>query len=314
MRRLAAPAAALAALLAAAALATGCGLGAGRATGGASLLVTRDFGAGTVGMAGAPATPGTETVMRFLQRHFTVATRFGGGFVQSINGLSGRYGGGRRIDWFFYVNGIESSRGAADTKLNRGDRVWWDRHDWSAAMRVPAVVGSFPEPFRSGSGGSRLPTRVDCAPGAAPACSEVARRLAAVGVPASRTALGAPSGAEMLRVLVGAWPAIRRDPSLRTIDQGPAQSGVYVRFDASGHRLAVLDSQGRARASYSAGAGLVAATRYADQKPTWMVTGVDDAGVLAAARALTADALEHRFALVSAAGGHTSAPVGAGGR
>jgi hypothetical protein len=307
-----AAAAALGLGLAAGGLVAGCGLGAGRGTSGVSLLVTRDFGNATVGSASAAGTPGTDTVMRFLQRHFTVSTRFGGGFVQSINGLSGRYGGGRRNDWFYYVNGIEASRGAADMKLNRGDRVWWDRHDWSAAMRVPAVVGSFPEPFRSGSGGHRLPVRVDCAPGARSACAVVQRRLAGVGVPAARTALGAPSGGETLRVLVGAWPAIRRDPALRTIDQGPAQSGVYVRFDASGHRLAVLDSHGQRRATYSADAGLVAATRYADQKPTWVITGVDDAGLLSAARALTSDALDRRFALVTASGGHTAAPVGAG--
>ena len=301
-------------LLGLALLSTGCGLGAGRSTGGASVVVTRDFGSAVVGEASIARTEGDETVMRLLQRHFTVATRFGGGFVQAINGLSGRYGGGQRIDWFYYVNGIEASRGAADTKVNRGDRVWWDRHDWSAAMRVPAVVGSFPEPFRSGSGGQRLPTRIDCAPGAQDACAEVQRRLAAVGVLAARTALGAPSGGDMLRVLVGDWPAIRRDPGVRTIDQGPAQSGIYVRFDAAGHRLTLLDSAGRPRLASTAAAGVVAATRYADQKPTWVVTGVDARGVREAARSLTVDALQRRFALVTGEGARLSAPVGAGAR
>ena len=308
-RRRVAAVAALALLLAAAGLGAGCGLGPGKGTSGTSLLVTRDFGALTVGMASSASTPGTETVMRFLQRHFNVQTRYGGGFVQSINGLSGRYGGGQRIDWFYYVNGMEASRGAAETKLNRGDRVWWDRHDWSGAMRVPAVVGSFPEPFRSGIGGQRLPTRIDCAHGAGSACAEVQRRLAAAGAPAGRSGLGATSGPHMLRVLVGTWPLIRRDPALRAVDQGPRQSGVYVRFDASGRRLALLDPAGRTRASYASDAGLVAATTYADQKPTWMVTGVDERGLLAAARALTADALERRFALVTAAGGRISAPA-----
>ena len=28
-----------------------------------------------------------------------------------------------------------------------GDRVQWDFRDWGAAMRVPAIVGAFPEPF-----------------------------------------------------------------------------------------------------------------------------------------------------------------------
>jgi hypothetical protein len=313
MSRLRPYAAALGLVIALGALAAGCGLGAGRGTAGVSLLVTRDFGSGTLGSADSAQTPGRDTVMRFLARHFTVATRYGGGFVQSINGLSGSYSGTRRIDWFYYVNGIEASRGAADTTLNRGDRVWWDRHDWSAAMRVPAVVGSFPEPFRSGSQGQRLPVRIDCAPASQAACAEVERRLSAVGVAAARTALGAPSGGETLRLLVGTWSAIRRDAAIRSIDQGPGQSGVYARFDASGHRLAVLDAQGRPRPGRGAGTGLVAATRYADQKPTWVVTGVDAPGVLSAARALTADALDHRFALVvTGPQSRIAAPEGSG--
>ena len=41
----------------------------------------------------APAVGGGETVMRLLQRNAKVATRFGGGFVQSIDGLAGGRGG-----------------------------------------------------------------------------------------------------------------------------------------------------------------------------------------------------------------------------
>ena len=121
--------------------------------------------------------------MRLLQRNAKVATRFGGGFVQSIDGLAGGRSAGRQLDWFYYVNGVEASRGAAATRLRGGDRVWWDRHDWSAAMRVPAVVGSFPEPFVHGIDGKRLPVRVECAaPGSAP-CRQVSQRLASYACP-----------------------------------------------------------------------------------------------------------------------------------
>ena len=101
--------------------------------------------------------------MRLLQRTFDVTTRFGGNFVQEIDGVSGGREDGRRVDWFYYVNGIESSTGAGERKLHRGDRVWWDHHDWETAMRVPAVVGAFPEPFRSGQDGKKLPIRLVCA-------------------------------------------------------------------------------------------------------------------------------------------------------
>ena len=142
------------AVLLAAVLVAGCGVGAGDDVGGVSVRVTRDFGA--TALRGSPAhvdAPGGETAMRALQRRFTVRTRYGGGFVQSIDGLAGGTRGGRPVDWFFYVNGVEAPRGAASTQLHRGDAVWWDRHDWGAANRVPAVVGSFPEPFAHGIDG-----------------------------------------------------------------------------------------------------------------------------------------------------------------
>ncbi|MCX6385860.1 MAG: hypothetical protein NTV40_04375, partial [Solirubrobacterales bacterium] len=62
-----------------------------------------------------------------------------------------------------------------------------------------------------------------------------------------------------------------------------------------------------------AGAGLVAATSIGEQAPTWIVTGTDDAGVLAAARMLTEAALAGHFALALAPGGrHLRVPGGAG--
>src|SRR5215211_8237825 len=123
-------------------------------------------------------------ILRLLQRNAKVTTRFGGGFVQSIDGVAGGRSGGRPFDWFYYVNGVEASQGAAATRLHPGDRVWWDRHDWGAAQRVPAVVGSFPEPFLHGIGGRRLPVRVECVDPSAPACDTVFERLAGLGVPA----------------------------------------------------------------------------------------------------------------------------------
>ena len=302
------------AVLVLAAVLAGCGLGAGAGTGGVSLVVTRDFGDARIGRVHADRVPGSETVMRFLQRSFSVQTRYGGGFVQAINGLAGKYGGGSRVDWFYYVNGIEAEKGAAAFRVHRGDRVWWDRHDWSAAQRVPAVVGSFPEPFLHGREGRRLPTRIDCANGAAAACAVVARTLRAVGVPAAQAALGTTFDPDTLRLVVGPWRAARTDPAARQVEGGPVVSGVYARFESGGSRLALLDAGGRVRRRYAAGAGLVAATRLGEQAPTWVVTGTDQAGTTAAARVFAQpSALADRFAASAAAGGVIPVPVGGGG-
>src|SRR5665648_948605 len=96
----------------------GCGLGPGPAPKGVRLTVTRDFGARVLHGARAPSVVGQETVMSLLQRNATVSTRYGGGFVQSIDGLSGGVKAGEARDWFYYVNGVQAPRGAADTTVH----------------------------------------------------------------------------------------------------------------------------------------------------------------------------------------------------
>ena len=75
--------------------AAGCGAGAGDEPAGTRLTVTQDLGARTERQLEAPEVSGQETVMRLLQRNAKVTTRFGGGFVQSIDGVAGGRRDGR---------------------------------------------------------------------------------------------------------------------------------------------------------------------------------------------------------------------------
>jgi hypothetical protein len=284
--------------LAAAAALTGCGLGAGATPGGVQLLITREFGARTLRSLRTPAVHGQETAMSLLLRNATVGTRYGGGFVQSIDGRHGGYEGGEPVDWFYYVNGVEASKGAADVDLHRGDRVWWDLHDWNQTDYIPAVVGSYPEPFRDGIDGRRLPVRVECAEAEGEACRTVAGRLREAGVPAARADLGpAGVGPESLRVVVGTWNEVRRELGVQSLQGGPAASGVYARVADSGSIIELLDGQGRSVRTLSGSAGLLAATRYSGEEPEWIVTGTDAAGVELAAHALDEADLHGRFAV-----------------
>jgi hypothetical protein len=286
-----------------AAIAGGCGLGAGKGTSDVSLTVTRSFGSQPVGSITRNQTPGSETVMRMLQRSFKVTTRFGGGFVQSIDGIAGS---ASRRDWFYYVNGIEAKVGAASTAVHRGDRIWWDLHDWTATDDVPAVVGSFPEPFVHGFKGRRLPTTLECAPDVPDACKQVAAELKAAGVPAATQLLGTGSGTDSLAVLVGTWGDVHGTFAGILIAHGPTASGVYARFTGA-NSLELLDPHGQPIRTLGAGAGLVAATAQGSSSPTWLVTGADAAGVSAAADALTPKRLANHFAL--AVQGQTDLPV-----
>ena len=305
------PAALLALVLAVLGLA-GCGLGAGEEESrdeGANLLITRDFGRQGLGRVQFDPIPASATVMRLLQEDYEVQTRYGGGFVQSIDGITGGRDRGRPVDWFYYVNGIEASTGAAERRVAAGDRIWWDRHDWGKAMRIPAVVGSFPEPFLSGTEGKRLPIRIECAPGARRECGEVAERLEIAGVKETATStIGQIQERELLRVLVGPWSEVRKDPATLRLERGPEASGVFARPVDGGRGLELLSPSGRVVETVGGGTGLIAATSLEDAPPVWVVTGTDAVGVSAAAAALQEDLLRNRFGAVIQQGKASSLP------
>jgi hypothetical protein len=302
------PAAGLLAVLALA----GCSVGPGTSgSGDARLTVTRDFGARVVLRATEKKIPGGETVMRMLERNAKIDTRYGGRFVESVEGVESGAGGGQR-DWFYYVNGIEADVGAAERDVHANDRVWWDHHRWDAAMRVPAVVGSYPEPFLHGADGKRFPVRIDCARGASNACSAVSKRLESADIAPSIAAIGAGAGKELLRLVVGKWEDVRADGASYQLAQGPDKSGVFAHpgpAPGAGFEFDLLNDAGQVVRTGGPGTGLVAATRFEEQQPTWVVTGTDSAGLEAAVRLLTPTVLRDRFAVASVGGRAEPLPV-----
>jgi hypothetical protein len=275
------------------------------------LLVTSDFGAHVLGSWSAPSVRGEETVMSLLERNTHVSTRFGGGFVQSIDGLSGGRERGAPVDWFYYVNGVEAPVGAASTTVHEGDRVWWDRHDWSQTDHIPAVVGSFPEPFLNGIEGKRLPVRVQCASVGGHACSTVVSSLRHAGVPAGVAALGG-GGPHTLSVLVAPWRVLAGEEIARAIDSGPAGSGVYATFSSDARTLTLLDQDGARRGTLAGSAGLIAASRSGEEAPVWLITGTDEAGLALAAGAFDASTLDGHFAIAVTSAGTQALPLVSG--
>jgi hypothetical protein len=288
-----------------AAAATGCGFGPGPSSEGtATLTVTRDYGSKTLVDETETDPHSSETVIRFLDRDAEIKTRYGGGFVQSIDGLAGTDSGGRRYDWFFYVNGLESPVGSAEVHVRGGDRIWWDYRDWTNAMRVPAVVGSWPEPFAQASAdGKRQPVRVECLAGGS-ACRIAANRLAAAGVRlrVEGGEAGPSHSTSALRLLVGPWSEVRDAPAVDELRGGPAATGVFATFKGpidGAYHLIALDPTATPVRDLGPDAGLVAALQDGDDPPTWLVTGSARSAVRRAAGSLDAADLRDRYAVAS---------------
>jgi hypothetical protein len=217
-----------AALLVALSLAGCGGEGPTAANGTARLWVTRDRGSEVLVDATVPA---GQTLLRALRSKAEVTTRYGGGFVQSIDGVKGS--ARHHEDWFWFVNGLAGDRSATSYRLRDGDTAWWDYRDWSGdAQTLEVVAGAFPEPFVHGYDGKRRPAAVRYAPGLRAGAERVAGVLETDDV--APVAASAATNANLF-VLAAGTPHLTA--ALRSPGAGPSGA---VRFSFSGSVEALL--------------------------------------------------------------------------
>lgn len=204
----------------------GCGGGGGR-SGAASIWVTRDDGGTRLVVDTVPT--GLNAIQA-LDRVAKLTTRYGGRFVQSVDGVAGS--ASARRDWFLYVNGYEADRGGVEITLRAGDIAWWDFHDWSRNESL-LVAGAFPEPFLHGYGGRRRDVYVLYA---SPSLAGPARQIGkvveatavrplAVGAPAEANVVVLREGPERFRLSfrAGGRAANRPGDPVQLLVSGPAR-------------------------------------------------------------------------------------------
>jgi hypothetical protein len=176
-------------------LLAGCGGAAGGEEGTAQLWVTRDRGAELLVDAEVQA---GQTLLRALAAEADVETRYGGRYVQSVNGLEGSLGD--QHDWFWFVNGYEGDRSAASYTLRAGDIAWLDYRAWEREGEARVVVGAFPEPFLHGYAGKTRAAVVRFE-GSRTRATRFARRVGADSIEPLGTPV--PEGANVLELRNG---------------------------------------------------------------------------------------------------------------
>jgi hypothetical protein len=270
------------------------------------VAVTQDFGRELVLTEEVKIEDGTDA-MTALQSVAGVETKYGGGFVQAINGLSSEYqGGSKKGDWLYYINGISLSLGARDYRLQDGDIEQWDFRDWSYQPMVPAIIGAFPQPFSSGVRGELKPTAVVYDAPFAEEAAALAAKLEGWGV--TGVAL---TGAEALSdgvkeegnliILGGADNGL-----ILELNERHKKLGFFAYFE--GGKIKVLDGKGAPAGEYGAGWGLIQATQNpwspggvgSGESVVFIVTGADESGVSSAAKTLIAnsDGLRYAYAVL----------------
>jgi hypothetical protein len=259
----------------------------------ATVVVTQDFGKELILEQKADIGPDT-TAMAALQMVADVETKYGGGFVGSINGVSTEYEGASKSkkDWFFTINGVASHIGARDYILRNGDVEHWDLRVWSYLQFIPAIVGDFPQPFLSGYQDKIKPTLVvyeEAFSAEAEALVEKLKGYGVTGVSAvGNNLLSDEDRADNNLIIM----ALSDSRLIQELNDAHKKLGFYAYFEQ--HELIVMDAEGNPSGKFGEGGGLIQATQNpwhpkgigSGENTVWMITGVDTDGVRSAAEVL----------------------------
>ncbi len=271
-----------------------------------TVVVTTDFGRELV-LAQKIEIEADTSAMAALQMAAEVTTKYGGGYVESINGVSSEYPeADKKKDWFFYVNGVASNLGARDYILRDSDVEHWDFRDWTYQQFIPAIIGDFPQPFLSGFQDKKKPTLVVYEPAYSTEADALVAMVQEYGV-AEVSAVGSDrlsnEAKENSNLII---IAARENPLISELDKVHKKLGFFVSFKPDG--LTVLDAEGNTFDKLGEGSGLIQATQNpwnpggvgSGESVVWMVTGFDDDGVKSAVAALleNQDGLRYAFAAV----------------
>lgn len=236
-----------------------------------------------------------------LEKVATVETKYGGGFVEAINGIRSRYSGSEvKKDWFFYVNGISANVGVMGYGLSEGDVEHWDFHDWGLHAFIPAIIGNFPQPFLGGYRGKILPTVIVYDEGFQDVAQDLVSKIEKLGVEnicaQAATELLSQNKEHSNLILLGT-----RDLDLISELNGNSKLGFYAYFEDS--KVVIFDSQGN-ETQHMSSCGLIQATQNpwnpkgigACENVVWMISGTDKAAVKDAANTLLIGYEELRYA------------------
>lgn len=265
------------------------------------VIVTQNFGNEL--MLDEPVIVSTGTnALGALEEVAMVETKYGGGFIEAINGICSQYSAGSKAknDWFFYVNGMSANVGAREYKLYDGDIEHWDFHDWSFQAFIPATIGDFPQPFLGGYKGKTSPTIIVYDEKFQAHSMDLMSKLRKLGVenicaqvPAE---LSSQDKERCNLILLGT-----EDFGLISELNGNSKLGLYIYFEDG--KAVVYDSQGN-KTQYESDCGIIQATQNpwnpkgtgVCENVVWMISGTNESQVQNAISALAKNHEGFRYA------------------
>ncbi len=272
-----------------------------------TVVVTQDFGKELL-LEQETEIEADTSAMAALQTVADVETKYGGGFVSSINGISSECEGASQSkkDWFFYINGITSNIGARDYILRDGDVEHWDFRDYSYHQFIPAIIGDFPQPFHSGYQDKLKPTLVVYEEVFSAEAEALVKKLEGYGVTevsAVSYDLLSNEAKENSNLIIIAVP---QNILISELNNAHKKLGFYAYFEQN--TLISLDAEGNPSRKFVKGCGLIQATQNpwnpkgigSGENVVWVITGTDVNSIKNTAEMLATDndGLHHTFSVV----------------
>lgn len=263
-------------------------------TGEVTLIVTRDFGKEHIFNENIKL-DSKKSVMELLNQHLDVQTAYGGGFVNSINGLESGYTNAaekEKLDWFYFMNGIMTSVGATEYFPTNGDVIWWDYHAWGDIPFTPAVIGTFPQPFLNGYQGENPGTLILSGQGCQDLAEALADYLKSVGVKEVEVKPyeeKLASDRSKITIVVALWEELSDSSFWNGIQAHRDKTGWFAELEKNAFHG--LNEKALRQVTYNQGVGAILATGMGmgDSTPLWLITGIDMEGVADAVKALTSE-------------------------
>lgn len=245
------------------------------------------------------------------------------GTIAQVNGEGGgalRTFGPEQAAWYFRADGIESIGVAPDRyRVQPGQSIWWDLRRYDIYERLPVAVGTFPEPLFSGWRDDARPLRIaygrDFREDAEffrdyvfevldPDIVSLSGDDGVAGIggedaggDSDETNLPVAVRRNRANLVIGRWEELRLDPNLIDIGLDPRTFGLTIWIEGTTIRRQDPDMEFSETLEDAEGIVWASTT---DGEPdgtlVFVVTGITDEGVHAAARALRSGACQFYLA------------------
>lgn len=228
----------------------------------------------------------SNTLLSQMRGLIEFSTGLGGSFVTQISGEP------RDADsdsyWFLYRNGILSQTGAGDLVPRARDRIWWSYHSWNSSRFIPAVIGSWPEPFVSGIRSDSASYGIVTSSSFIGFSRDLSQMLVREG--ASKPTLQEISSLDEvpehgISLWIGLWPDLKNINHLAALYSNGDKTGCFVQLDKEGS-VGLLNYNGQLVKEIVDAGLIISLSSNMGQRIDWVISGTSEDALLRAANLL----------------------------